>query len=92
MGFGFNRFNWRKMYWIYNKIFYNGTRSKKIKGNIIWSIWWNQPQLLRENKETEIPIHITFENLDNIYLTKYNKIKEKYIHSNPEIGIINGLG
>lgn len=48
-------------------------------------------QLLRENKETEIPIHITIENLDNVYLTKYNKIKEKHIHSNPEIGIINGL-
>ena len=48
-------------------------------------------QLLRENKETAIPIKITSENLDNIYLTKYNKIKEKHVHSNPEIGIINGL-
>jgi hypothetical protein len=48
-------------------------------------------QLLRENKETVIPIKITSENLDNIYLTKYNKIKEKHVHSNPEIGIINGL-
>ena len=48
-------------------------------------------QLLRDNRETTIPINITIENLDTIYLTKYNKIKEKVIHLEPEIGIINGL-
>jgi ATP-dependent Lon protease len=39
----------------------------------------------------EIPIIITKENLDTKFLTKYNKIIEKKIHNNPEIGIINGL-
>jgi len=39
----------------------------------------------------EIPIVITKENLENKFLTKYNKIIEKKIHQTPEIGIINGL-
>jgi len=39
----------------------------------------------------ELPIVITKENLENNYLIKYNKINEKQIHNNPEIGIINGL-
>jgi ATP-dependent Lon protease len=39
----------------------------------------------------EIPIVITKENLENKFLTKYNKIIEKKIHQSPEIGIINGL-
>jgi hypothetical protein len=39
----------------------------------------------------DIPIVITKENLENNYLSKYNKIIEKKIHRQPEIGIINGL-
>ena len=39
----------------------------------------------------EIPIKITRELLENKYLVKYQKIKEKLIHSSPEIGVINGL-
>jgi ATP-dependent Lon protease len=39
----------------------------------------------------ELPIVVTKENLENKYLIKYNKIAEKKIHNNPEIGIINGL-
>jgi ATP-dependent Lon protease len=39
----------------------------------------------------EIPIVITKENLEQTFLTKYNKIIEKKIHSKNEIGIINGL-
>ena len=39
----------------------------------------------------EIPIKITKENIENKYLTKYNKIQEKTIHKKPETGIINGL-
>jgi ATP-dependent Lon protease len=39
----------------------------------------------------DIPIIITQENLETTYLSKYNKIIEKKIHRNPEIGIINGL-
>jgi ATP-dependent Lon protease len=39
----------------------------------------------------ELPIQITKENLENKYLTKYQKINSKMIHSNPQVGIINGL-
>jgi ATP-dependent Lon protease len=39
----------------------------------------------------DLPIKITKENIENKYLTKYNKIQEKRIHDKPEIGIINGL-
>jgi len=39
----------------------------------------------------ELPIVITKNNLENKYLKKYNKIAEKKIHKNAEIGIINGL-
>ena len=52
--------------------------------------------ILRSNiaedfENIELPINITKENIENKYLTKYNKIQEKIIHENPEIGIINGL-
>jgi ATP-dependent Lon protease len=49
---------------------------------------------LKSNMNTEIyeiPIVITKENIEQKYLVKYNKIVEKKIHKNPEIGIINGL-
>jgi ATP-dependent Lon protease len=39
----------------------------------------------------EIPIKITKENLENKYLIKYQKIQQKCIHLENEIGIINGL-
>jgi len=38
-----------------------------------------------------LPFIITKENLETRFLTKYNKIIEKKIHSKPEVGIINGL-
>jgi ATP-dependent Lon protease len=38
-----------------------------------------------------IPVIITRENLENRYLTKYQKISEKKIYTEPRIGIINGL-
>ena len=38
-----------------------------------------------------IPIIIDEDNIENIYLTKYNKILTKKINENNEIGIINGL-
>jgi ATP-dependent Lon protease len=41
--------------------------------------------------DIELPITITEDNLENKYLIKYNKISEKKIHLQPEIGIINGL-
>ena len=52
--------------------------------------------ILRSNaiedfENIELPINITKENIENKYLTKYNKIQEKMIHEKPEIGIINGL-
>jgi ATP-dependent Lon protease len=43
------------------------------------------------NEQFKIPVLITIENLENKYLKKYNKIREKNIHETPEIGIINGL-
>jgi len=43
------------------------------------------------NDDYELPIIITKDILENKYLTKYTKINEKKIHSQPEIGIINGL-
>jgi len=43
------------------------------------------------NDIIDLPITITKENLENKYLKKYNKITEKIIHKNAEIGIINGL-
>ena len=39
----------------------------------------------------QIPIVITKDNLEKKYLTKYHKMQYKQIHTNPEIGIINGL-
>ena len=50
--------------------------------------------MLKTNFDTnnyDIPIIITKENIENNYLKKYDKIKEKKIHSIPKIGIINGL-
>lgn len=46
--------------------------------------------ILKRNN-VEIPIVIDEDNIENIYLTKYNKIYAKKIHNNNEIGIINGL-
>ena len=50
---------------------------------------FEQNSIIFEN--IELPIKITKENIENKYLTKYNKIQEKMIHEKPEIGIINGL-
>ena len=44
-----------------------------------------------EQTETEIPVVITVDNIENKYLTKYKKISEKKIDQEPRIGIINGL-
>ena len=41
--------------------------------------------------DTEIPVVITVDNIENKYLTKYKKISEKKINQEPKIGIINGL-
>lgn len=47
--------------------------------------------ILKLSNKIDIPIKITKHNLENEYLIKYKKIIEKKMHSNPEIGIINGL-
>ena len=44
-----------------------------------------------EITDTEIPVVITVDNIENKYLTKYKKISEKTIDQEPRIGIINGL-
>ena len=46
--------------------------------------------ILKPNK-INIPIIINEENIENIYLTRYNKILTKKINETSEIGIINGL-
>ena len=50
--------------------------------------------MLKTNFDTnnyDIPIIITKENIENNYLKKYDKIKEKKIHSIPKIGIISDI-
>ena len=39
----------------------------------------------------EIPFTLTINHLGSLYLSKYDKIREKNIHATPEIGVINGL-
>jgi ATP-dependent Lon protease len=50
-------------------------------------------ELIKSTNKTEltIPIVVTIENLENKYLTKYQKISEKKIYKEPRVGIINGL-
>ena len=50
-------------------------------------------ELIKSADKTEItiPIVVTIENLENKYLTKYQKISEKKIYKEPRVGIINGL-
>ena len=50
-------------------------------------------ELIKSADKTEytIPIVMTIENIENKYLTKYQKISEKKIYKEPRIGIINGL-
>ena len=50
-------------------------------------------ELLRCDDPTSVvlPIHITIKTLDDKYLSKYDKINEKHIHENPQVGVINGL-
>ena len=47
--------------------------------------------ILKENKEYEIPINITFNDVKNIYLKNRHEIKNKLIHNESSVGIINGL-
>jgi ATP-dependent Lon protease len=50
-------------------------------------------ELIKSTDKTEItiPIVVTIENIENKYLTKYQKISEKKIYKVPRVGIINGL-
>jgi len=50
-------------------------------------------ELIQTNNDIDciIPVVITQHNLENRYLTKYQKISEKKIYIEPRIGIINGL-
>jgi ATP-dependent Lon protease len=47
-------------------------------------------EILKNNENISTPFHITKDSLER-YLIKYDKIIEKKIHKNCEIGIINGL-
>jgi hypothetical protein len=48
-------------------------------------------ELLKNANEIQIPFTLTEEHMNTRYLSKYTKVKEKTIHSTPEIGVINGL-
>ena len=39
----------------------------------------------------QIPFTLSVDHFESKYLSKYDKIREKKIHSTPEIGVINGL-
>jgi ATP-dependent Lon protease len=41
--------------------------------------------------QMDLPIHVSIDDLQNIYLSKYDKITEQKIHASPETGVINGL-
>lgn len=45
----------------------------------------------KQYQDIQLPIVVTIEELENKYLIKYNKIEEQKIHSQPKIGLINGL-
>jgi ATP-dependent Lon protease len=47
-------------------------------------------ELLNSN-EIQLPVTINRENLENKYLKKYNKNKERKIHTTHKVGIVNGL-
>jgi ATP-dependent Lon protease len=47
-------------------------------------------ELLNSN-EIQLPVIINRENLENKYLKKYNKNKERKIHATNKVGIVNGL-
>ena len=48
-------------------------------------------EILKNDNDIIVPLKLTKEKLENKYLTKYNRIVEKTIHKENEIGIINGL-
>lgn len=49
-------------------------------------------ELLKTNSVIEnLPIKITMEDIENKYLTKYDKVREKMVHTYNRVGVINGL-
>ena len=48
-------------------------------------------EILKHNKSFKIPIHITKDNIKNIYLKEKHEIIPKVIHVDHKVGIINGL-
>ena len=47
--------------------------------------------ILKENKQYEIPINVTIDDIRTKYLKDRHEIKNKKIHKIPTIGLINGL-
>lgn len=62
---------------------------KEILFEIVGEI--NLDILKNSNKEFEIPIHITIEDIKNKYFKDKHEIKHKKIHTESKIGVINGL-
>ena len=48
-------------------------------------------EILKTNKDYELPIKITNEDIKNKYLKNHNFIINKYINNDSKVGIINGL-
>lgn len=47
--------------------------------------------ILKENKDYDIPINVTSDDVKFKYLKDRHEVKNKKIHKTPEIGLINGL-
>ena len=48
-------------------------------------------QMLKETKKYDIPVQIEKDDVEKIYLKHRNKIPKTIIHTEPKIGVINGL-
>jgi len=48
-------------------------------------------QMLKETKNYSLPIHITKDDVEKVYLRHRNKILKAVIHDEPKVGVINGL-
>ena len=48
-------------------------------------------EILKTNKDYELPIKITNEDIKNKYLKNHNFIINKYINDESKVGIVNGL-
>ena len=68
----------------------NESGVRKLK-EILFEILSEVNLQILKNNNNYVNIHITIDNIKKIYLKNKYEIKEKYIHSTPQTGVINGL-